>query len=421
MRLSNKELNRAPSKKLNQALRKVLKKELTPVNKSQSGMFKQALVAILLLICYSLEAQTVTFAAIGDYGKDSSGEQAVAEMINSWNVDFVITLGDNNYNSGAASTIDKNIGKHYQQYIYPYNGSYGNGSASKSNRFWPSLGNHDWYASNAQPYLDYFTLPNNERYYDFVQGPVHFFVIDSDSKEPDGISQTSTQANWIKQKLAESSAPWKIVYMHHAPYSSGSHGSNSSLQWPFEAWGASAVLAGHDHDFERLQIGNIPYFVNGLGGKSTYSFGSILSQSQYRYNSNHGAMLMQADEEQLNFKFYAINSTEPKDNFSLNRNIPVDRQSWPELFASRGEWHRERITLPTGIRSLVVTIAGGSGDVDLYVNAQSAPTDDNWHCRPYVNGNSETCTLTNPEAGDWYIGLKAWSSFSGVTATATWY
>ena len=30
------------------------------------------------------------------------------------------------------------------------------------------------------------TLPGNERYYDFVQGPVHFFVIDSDQNEPDG-------------------------------------------------------------------------------------------------------------------------------------------------------------------------------------------------------------------------------------------
>ena len=39
-----------------------------------------------------------------------------------------------------------------------------------------------------------------------------------------------------------------------------------ALQWPFEAWGAHAVLAGHDHLYERVTFGNFPYFVNGLGG-----------------------------------------------------------------------------------------------------------------------------------------------------------
>lgn len=390
------------------------------VKQITSSPIRQALAGLLLLACNPLEAETITFAAIGDYGKDSSGELAVAQMIDGWNVDLVITLGDNNYNSGAASTIDKNIGKYYQQYIHPYKGSYGDGSATNINRFWPSLGNHDWYATNAQPYLDYFTLPNNERYYDFVRGPVHFFVIDSDGKEPDGITQTSPQANWIKQAMADSTAPWKIVYMHHAPYSSGSHGSNSTLQWPFEAWGASAVLAGHDHDFERLQVGNIPYFVNGLGGKSTYSFGSILEQSKYRYNSNHGAMLMQADEEQLTFEFYAINSNEAKDSFTLNRTEPVDSQTWQDLSAAKGEWQQRKVTLPSGMSSLIVTVAGGNGDADLYVNAGRSPDDDNWQCRPYVSGNTETCTITNPEAGDWYIGLKAWSTFSGVNMTASW-
>ena len=59
-----------------------------------------------------------------------------------------------------------------------------------TNSFLPSLGNHDWGTPNAQPYLDYFALPGNERYYDHVQGPVHFFIVDSDPNEPDGIDET---------------------------------------------------------------------------------------------------------------------------------------------------------------------------------------------------------------------------------------
>jgi tartrate-resistant acid phosphatase type 5 len=44
------------------------------------------------------------------------------------------------------------------------------------------------------------------------------------------------------------------------------------MQWPFAAWGATAVLAGHDHDYERLTVGGLPYFVNGLGGEGQVAF-----------------------------------------------------------------------------------------------------------------------------------------------------
>ncbi len=85
-----------------------------------------------------------------------------------------MTTGDNNYPDGAAATIDENIGQYYADFIYPYTGSYGTGAAS--NRFFPSLGNHDWYTTGAMPYLDYFALPGNERYYRFTRGPVEFFA-----------------------------------------------------------------------------------------------------------------------------------------------------------------------------------------------------------------------------------------------------
>ncbi|MBK7191547.1 MAG: metallophosphoesterase [Myxococcales bacterium] len=214
-------------------------------------------------------ATSVRFAAIGDYGFAGAAEAAVANLVRSWNPDHVITLGDNNYEVGSATTIDANVGQYYRSYIFPYTGSYGPGATT--NRFWPALGNHDWGTPGATPYLNYFTLPTNgagERYYQVVQGPVHFFVLDSDPAEPHGTSSTSIQAQWLRAALAASTAPWKIVYFHHAPYSSGNHGSTLAMRWPFQAWGAHAVLAGHDHHYERFSIDGIPYFVNGLGGRS---------------------------------------------------------------------------------------------------------------------------------------------------------
>ncbi|MEE7566550.1 peptidase S8, partial [Xanthomonas sp. Kuri4-3] len=63
---------------------------------------------------------------------------------------------------------------------------------------------------------------------------------------------------------------------------------------------------------------------------------------------------------------------------------------------------------------------GGSGDADLYVRAGSAPTDAAYACRPYLSGNAETCTLNAPAAGTYYIRVKAYSSFSGVTLSASY-
>ena len=68
----------------------------------------------------SFAQNDIRFAVIGDFGDAGSDEEAVASLVDSWNVDFIITVGDNNYPDGEASTIDENIGQYFHQYIYPY-------------------------------------------------------------------------------------------------------------------------------------------------------------------------------------------------------------------------------------------------------------------------------------------------------------
>ena len=277
-------------------------------------ILRWAALATLLFVVFALithapvvaQSNQIRFAVVGDFGDAGQPEQDVANLINGWQPGFVITTGDNNYPSGAAATIDANIGQFYHQYISPYTGAYGTGAPF--NRFFPTLGNHDWGAgfpnpTGLQPYLDYFTLPGNERYYEFVWGTLHFFVLDSDPNEPDGTTSTSLQANWLRARLAASNARWKLVYFHHPPYSSGPHGPNADMQWPFRAWGATAVLSGHDHVYERLNVGGLPYFVNGLGGRSLYTFGPPLPESQVRYSDDFGAMLVTASAQTLTFQF----------------------------------------------------------------------------------------------------------------------
>lgn len=247
----------------------------------------------------------VRFAVIGDYGQAGPAAEAVARLIQSWAPDFIVTTGDNNYPHGEARTIDDNIGRYYHVFIAPYRGRYGPGA--DRNRFFPALGNHDWETARAAPYLDYFTLPGNERYYEVRWGPVHLFILNSNPGEPDGITSRSRQARWLKERLRATDAPWRLVVMHHPPYSSGLHGSTPALQWPFAEWGATAVLAGHDHVYERIERDGLLYFVNGLGGHpARYPFRAPILGSQVRYRAQHGAMRVDADPCRIVFQFITI-------------------------------------------------------------------------------------------------------------------
>ena len=246
---------------------------------------------------------TLRLAVIGDYGDNNQAEADVAALVDSWGVDFVVTVGDNNYPDGEASTIDANIGQYYADFIYPYQGSYGPGATE--NRFFPALGNHDLDSDRGQAYFDYFTLPGNERYYDVALNPVHLFVLNTDPREINGRSPASTQAQWLKKQMLAADLPWKLVIMHHSPYTSSLiRRPDPTLQWPFAEWGATAVLSGHDHLYERLYIAGLPYIINGLGGRRINLFGSPEPQSLVRYNRDYGALRVQADETCINFSFF---------------------------------------------------------------------------------------------------------------------
>jgi hypothetical protein len=249
----------------------------------------------------------IRFAIIGDYGDAGEPEADVSELVDEWGVDFIVTTGDNNYPDGEASTIDANIGQYYANYIFPYQGEYKSGTLE--NRFFPALGNHDWGLGHIGPYLDYFTLPGNERYYELEQGPVRIFILDSDPREPDGRHRDSVQAGWLEDQLEVSDTVWNLVILHHPPYSSSlERGLDHEMQWPYGRWGADAVISGHDHLYERLHREGILYFVNGLAGKWTglnpiHRFLFPIEGSKVRYNQDYGAMIVTADSACINFSF----------------------------------------------------------------------------------------------------------------------
>jgi hypothetical protein len=56
----------------------------------------------------------------------------------------------------------------------------------------------------------------------------------------------------------------------------------------------------------------------------------------------------------------------------------------------------------------------------MYVRFGAQPTATDYSCRPYKTGNAETCpVVSDPQAGVWYIGIRAYAAFSGVTLNAS--
>jgi len=90
--------------------------------------------------------------------------------------------------------------------------------------------------------------------------------------------------------------------------------------------------------------------------------------------------------------------------------------SHSDLSASTDNWINYEQVIPAGATQLVVDITGGSGDADLYVH-NSVPTTGSYTCRPWITGNTETCTIDVPAAGTWHIAVHAYSTFSGTSIT----
>lgn len=92
-----------------------------------------------------------------------------------------------------------------------------------------------------------------------------------------------------------------------------------------------------------------------------------------------------------------------------------------DLSGAKGENSYFKLSVPADVTSLSFTMAGGSGDADLYVRKGSKPTLTEYDCRPYIGGNSEKCDIDNPaDGGDYYVMLTGYSSYAGTSLTGLW-
>jgi len=86
--------------------------------------------------------------------------------------------------------------------------------------------------------------------------------------------------------------------------------------------------------------------------------------------------------------------------------LPAKNLGWSSTYT---------MSVPAGRSTLSFAIAGGTGDADLYVRYGNSPTATAYDCRPYQTGNAETCTFNAPKAGTWYVRVRVYKAYSGVS------
>jgi tartrate-resistant acid phosphatase type 5 len=223
------------------------------------------LFALLLFLAF---ASGQRLAVMGDWGAATAGRAQVAALLRKEHTQkplaALLTVGDNFYPKGA-------IVEAFLQDLPPV-------------PLYPAFGNHDAPSLPAQ--LQRFGL--ERPFYRIRLGAVEFFVLYSEADLP-------RQRTWLEEALKRSSAPWKALVLHRPLYSSGLHGGSPTLRSLLEPLllrhGVALVLAGHDHHYERLQVGPITHLVLGGGGANLYPTRPPLPVSQALKVAHHALFL----------------------------------------------------------------------------------------------------------------------------------
>jgi len=89
------------------------------------------------------------------------------------------------------------------------------------------------------------------------------------------------------------------------------------------------------------------------------------------------------------------------------------------LSGAAGSQARFYVDVPAGASNLVIGTSGGSGDADLYTRSGAPPTLTSYDCRPYLDGNLETCSVAAPAAGRYFVLIHGYAAYGGLGLRAS--
>jgi len=227
--------------------------------------------------------------ATGDFGNGSNNSSMVRNAYLNYTgntyTDLWIWMGDNAYSSG--------LDNEYQDKVFNYRYE----RLFRSTCVWPSPGNHDYANVGYQgssalgtnfPYFNSFSVPQNgeaggvpsgtPKYYSYNYANIHFVSLDSYGSLND---PGTPMYNWLQNDLAANTQKWTIVYFHHAPYTKGSHNSDTETELIdmrtninplLETYKVDLVLSGHSHSYERSFL-----IKDHFGSESSFSSANLVN------------------------------------------------------------------------------------------------------------------------------------------------
>jgi len=201
---------------------------------------------------WTTTSDRVSFVALGDNGSGGRQAMAVAErMARTYRhspFGLVALLGDICYYGNFARRFDDVFARPMAPLLGAGVGfelAIGNHDGDLRQR---NLRHSDDGLAEIEAELELLGTPG--RFYSTSHGPVDLFYLDSSVPGLFG-DAAPQQLEWLDDALASSTNQWKVVLLHHPPYSSGRHGSTPGsrvyLEPIIRRRHVDLVLAGHDH------------------------------------------------------------------------------------------------------------------------------------------------------------------------------
>ena len=78
------------------------------------------------------------------------------------------------------------------------------------------------------------------------------------------------------------------------------------------------------------------------------------------------------------------------------------------------------MVVPAGATGLKFVTSGGTGDADLYAKFGSAPTTTVNDCKSEGGTTAETCSIATAQAGTYYVLVKGYTAYSGMSITGSY-
>jgi hypothetical protein len=243
---------------------------------------------------------SLRIGVIGDSGFGEEITDALVARMAQQNLDLVLHTGDLMYRGDEEGDPPLSYAlKHFLPFqpLYTYMPVYA------------ALGNHDLDAPtrwNGEPFY-YTAFPGfvdpalgeadaqpGKGWWAFTYGSTQFLILNSQVFH--GAPGRAEQTAWLASRLADPRFSATIAVVHVPPFTNGRYaddGRASRIDWVplFEQSQVPLVLAGHDHNYQRLRFNGITYLVSGGGSSVLYGLAGTVPDGQYFARRSHFVIL----------------------------------------------------------------------------------------------------------------------------------